>query len=560
MSDYAINYVETRNNNMTVEVNGFLLHSKYDPIKEAQRIAEKEYDPQGLCILFGYGLGYLAQEILNLSIYNDNLLIIDPLYEKIDHQLTIDLTVMSEKNDREWARLIHSKLLNYSKKIKVICAPNYEKICAEEYSNILKQVKNIQSTNQVLENTTRNFSEMWEKNYVYNLLELKNTRNFDSLTDSYSCPIIIASGGPSLIKQLPLVKEIRSKILLVAAGSTINTLLKYDIIPDYIVSIDGGEINYEHFKNISDLPTTLISSFSNHYKIQQQWKNDKYVFLDGGDAEFQSYVERTFGVTVPLLYGGASVANYAFSCAIKMTTGPIALIGQDLAYTDFKTHAEANENYKIVDEQYMKARGMYYTDGYYEDQVLTDDAFLLMKNDFERLYQEQSQGRTIFNCTEGGIKIDGIPQISFHSFCYDVIQEQQEILCATKVQKYHLNKALYEQKLKDEILFMEQSIKQIKIARIALTKNSAAPQFDKKVLKELDKADQLVVKVKEKTIINRILDPLILDIMTKFIAKPNEKPEEKYVRIFTQNEYMYRMLEENITTSKTYLEYIMGEL
>ena len=48
--------------------------------------------------------------------------------------------------------------------------------------------------------------------------------------------------------------------------------------------------------------------------------------------------------------------------------------------------------------------------------------------------------------------------------------------------------------------------------------------------------------------------------MTKFIAKPNEKPEEKYVRIFTQNEYMYRMLEENITTSKTYLEYIMGEL
>ncbi|PKC53047.1 hypothetical protein RhiirA1_480136, partial [Rhizophagus irregularis] len=41
----------------TLKINDYYIHSKYDPIREAQQIAERQYTPHHAHIIFGYGCG-----------------------------------------------------------------------------------------------------------------------------------------------------------------------------------------------------------------------------------------------------------------------------------------------------------------------------------------------------------------------------------------------------------------------------------------------------------------------------------------------------------------------
>lgn len=87
-----------------------------------------------------------------------------------------------------------------------------------------------------------------------------------------------------------------------------------------------------------------------------------------------------------------------------ITTGPIALIGQDLAYTENLTHANNNKNQKSVDDSYFKKRNAFQVEGYFDDLVMTDYVFYSMKNSFEQIHKKIKHSASIFNCTEGGLK------------------------------------------------------------------------------------------------------------------------------------------------------------
>lgn len=110
-----------------------------------------------------------------------------------------------------------------------------------------------------------------------------------------------------------------------------------------------------------------------------------------------------------------------------MTTGPITLIGQDLAFTYNQTHAESNKNFKILTEREIKSKGFIKAEGYNGDEVLTDYSFMAMKQSFEFLIKNDFNDRLIFNSTEGGIKLEGFVQIPFGDFCEKYTDEKIKI-------------------------------------------------------------------------------------------------------------------------------------
>src|SRR5690606_1954035 len=63
-------------------------------------------------------------------------------------------------------------------------------------------------------------------------------------------PGIIVSAGPSLEQNVHLLSSAKGRALIIAAGSTINPLLKRAIEPDILVSFDSGQGNYRHFENL----------------------------------------------------------------------------------------------------------------------------------------------------------------------------------------------------------------------------------------------------------------------------------------------------------------------
>ena len=137
------------------------------------------------------------------------------------------------------------------------------------------------------------FSKIWQKNLLYNLYESWKSLPFQVFKNRFTCPVIIAASGPSLTKQLDYLRMVKEKqsALIIAAGSTINPLLKAGIKPHLIVSIDGGEANWMHFKNINYDDIPLFYSLAVHKDIPKNHKGFKVVF-NSGDKDLSAWAIR----------------------------------------------------------------------------------------------------------------------------------------------------------------------------------------------------------------------------------------------------------------------------
>ncbi|GAB0168879.1 DUF115 domain-containing protein [Lysinibacillus sp. CTST325] len=536
-----IKSITAKDGNETFEVNGYLLHSKYNPNREAESLIKKEINKNYVNVILGFGGGYLANALVEDEISNDKILFIEPIttFERFN---TKQYDIVFGDNLDTIQEAIEGKLRFFSRKINVICAPNYDKIFPSLYVNVLKKVKDLQNLNIVYNNTVRDLSVTWQENSIRNMLPTYTNGSLNVLEKYYNCPVIVASGGPSLTKQLNLLKNIRKNVILIAAGSTVNTLITHNIEPDYIITIDGSEINYDsHFKDLKVKSAELMYASTSHYKIQQNFKNRQYAFLDTRENKYKEHVNNTLGIDLPNILGGGSVANFALSIARYLSTGPIALIGQDLAYTEGKTHAEGNKNLKAADTTFLTFQGAFEIEGYYGDKVMTDYSLFSMKESFEEILKQIEDPNTIFNCTEGGLKIMNIQQKSFEHFCHQFVNRNSEV----KLYNVNENKkdlAKYVSSAREEIRIYKNIILELKLAQQALEKNTLTTEFAPSVLKTLDDVDIKVAKLMKKVVMERINDPITLDVMTNYEAQGEETPEQKYQRVYEQNKELYDRL------------------
>lgn len=545
---HEIKYIDTRTGNKTIEFDSYLLHSKYDPIKEAQRIAEKEYTENFVHIVFGYGCGYLVDELKKM-VEDEVIIVIDPF--KVELNISDD-TIYGENQIDDFQDKLSSSLENLSREVKVICSLNYDKIAPEFYKEVLQSVKDVQRSNQVDENTIRFGSESWQENYIKNLPLLTKDYPFTHIEKLKDTPVVIASGGPSLIKQLPLLQSIRNNIILIAAGSTINSLLEHNLEPDFVVTIDGSKANYHHFEDISIKNAKLIYGLSSNYNIQYEWKNERYAFLTTDDVKVQKIIEDKYGVELPLIAGGGSVANFTLTVARKLSLGPIALIGQDLAYTNLQTHASGNKFAMKIDDAFLKNRDAFETEGYYGDQVMTDYSLHSMKLAFEELIKVLPHSSTIYNCTEGGVKIKGFEQIKFNEFCEAYAVRPVVVMKQSKVTEKSWN--TIRQGLEEEIRAYKTINQRLTDIILKIKQDRLKKFFSTQTIKLLDNMDKILREKLDYLMFDRIADPLIADVLRNYKGRKNEKEEEKFDRVYNQNLELYCRLQEAVLKTKTYTE------
>lgn len=557
--DFEIEKMITKSNDLTVKVNGFFLHSKYDPKKEAYQLVEKNYKANSLHILFGYGLGYIAEAFIEKLGSNEDILIIDPLFDLLNDGIEPKGIVLKKLEDDIFKKIIGTKIEKFNRRVHVILSPNYDKIANDYYREMLGIVAKQAKLNRINENTIRFFAEDWQKNYLFNLYNGVSDRSLLELKGKFDLPIVIASGGPSLTKQLPLLNEVKDQFLIIAAGSTINTLLSSNIIPDFVVSVDGSIANYNHFKDIHSKQITYIYSFTSHFGIRESFKKTAFIFNTFGKEKMKNHFEKITNIELPDIAGGGSVANFALTVATYITSGPIAIIGQDLAFTNNKTHAENNKHYKVIDEEYKKARGMFLTEGYYEEAVLTDYVFLSMKESFESLLLSIGKGKEIYNCTEGGIHLKGFLKLSFKKFCQNNIKDE---IVEKNIPNFQdkQNRTILLETMKKE-LETYSKIKDFLSDNLKLLKaNNSNYSFLASVLKRLNKNDEKLKKLIEEVSMNSILDPITINIQNNFLPSPKETAKDAFQRVFNQNKELYSSLIKALDLTVGYTEELISKI
>ncbi|MFF5996813.1 DUF2920 family protein [Lysinibacillus sp. KU-BSD001] len=538
----TIEYIETKKGLPTIVLGGYLLHSKYDPIKEAEKIAEKEIEEGYLHVLFGYGYGYVAQA-LKAKLKDAPLLVYEPAMSGIEKIMTVDgVTVISEKKlFQEQVRAYHDE---YDTNMKLICSPNYDKLFPMEQRNINLIVKESYLADQMRRNTISFFSDIWQRNVRHNLQYLNGAESLNDLHKRYTQPVIVASGGPSLTKQLPLLKKIADQVVIIAAGSTTKSLLAAGIEPDYVLTIDGAPINYDlHFKDLEIGKTKLITALSSHYKITEMYQNNLYFYGMEIEDTILDYCEEKLGIKIPIMLNGGSCAHTALHVATFISSGPVALIGQDLAFTNNQTHAANNAGYVKIDENWLIRNHAYEVEGYNGDKVYTDLTFNSMRQQFEEIYVVLKDNHVIYNCTEGGSKIEGMPQKTFQDFCQEYAEFfQTKELQDANYEKQTVSLAQLQKFFEEELDVYRQLEHQLQRALTILRDKKSTIQFTKPVLRKLDKIDEKLIELYDQVLLDSVIYLIITETRKDYKQKKNETLEQTYERVYNQSKALYEKL------------------
>lgn len=279
----------------------------------------------------------------------------------------------------------------------------------------------------VADATTISRSRKVMVNLIENLPRLKNT----VWAGNYRVPgsdVIVIAAGPSLDKNIHLLKEPHSSRVLVSVNTSAPACHKAGLqLHDVVVmeSIDVSNQLPEAVPRILD----LSSNPSNWHKSDElnAW------FLPSGPVGSGIMHALQAGRSVP---NAGNVSTAAVSIAHMWEPKRVCVIGQDLAYSDGKVYASGaqwgNLRYEEVDgklqveghperdELHLKhgvmpvprKRKMYDVPGWNGGTVKTTHELA------EQLewYSKQTFPRPMYNCTEGGASIPGMQHVPLASF------------------------------------------------------------------------------------------------------------------------------------------------
>ncbi len=307
---------------------------------------------------------------------------------------------------RERIPFLTGKLLSFSKLSysRYMVLPNYEVLFPEQSVEFLKLCKKSAVDGIILRNTNKQFSTVLVKNLFANASHLCDGYKTTQLVDAVPADAlgIVVAAGPSLNKNIRELKKAQGKSFMVAVDTAVKPLLREGIRPDMIMLIDGKKpLKLFEADGIHDIP--LVSNLDAASEVLNYHKGKKFFFSQGYQfAEMIFRKSKEPSGTVP---SGGSVATSAFALMIKLGLRRIILVGQDLAYTNNRSHADGTFQ-ETMNE--INTSGMMTVEGNFEEKIPTRADFKQYLDWYEDTIKQMKKKDPEFhvmNATEGGAKI-----------------------------------------------------------------------------------------------------------------------------------------------------------
>lgn len=259
--------------------------------------------------------------------------------------------------------------------------------------------------------------------------------------------VIVVCAGPSLNKQLELLKAYQDDYVIFSLDATYKTLLKNEIYPDFVFTMDVHEkwiCFYEDLPKINKkIPIFVFNaSINSDLRIKFDKKQEKIFIIENLDYQ-QKFNLNEFGY----LDVGVNVAHFAYSFAIALGFVNVIIIGQDLAFNEKgNSHADVG-NFTFRDEEkaqhQIKKKSVlaYGKLGFVQTNIGWDE----FRKRLEVLFLSHPNVN-FYNATEGGAFIDYTKEISFKEILEKLKDKKQDFILPNALsvnrQKKYLNKVL----------------------------------------------------------------------------------------------------------------------
>ncbi|EJQ5711295.1 motility associated factor glycosyltransferase family protein, partial [Campylobacter coli] len=378
--------------------------------------------------------------------------------------------------------------------------------------------------------------------FVYNLPQMITHPSYKELLSKrkgVSDTAIIVSTGPSLTKQLPLLKKYANKATIFCADSSYPILAKHGIKPDYVLSLERIPLTSEFFNNdFGEFDKDILfvlKSYVHPHTTKYLQKNNRNFMLVSTYASFIQYLKLDYFGYFNM---GKSVANMSYLLTEYLNYKNIILIGQDLAYAENgNSHPDDYQNSANYESQmYEHILTIAYGGN---GKVETHSIWLLFKNWFENemIPNTRKMGITTYNCTEGGARIEGTIEKPFLWACENLLDkdlnkpfEKLEPLSLNKQNEFLL-KAYYKvyQSIKhcrDFSKILSNDFEKIQSVYLSLNEKE---EYLNLAIEKIDEFKNKLEDIKQMQDLYEILSPLLtqfeLNLARIYVLNPKTKED-----------------------------------
>ncbi|ENT1979263.1 6-hydroxymethylpterin diphosphokinase MptE-like protein [Campylobacter coli] len=225
---------------------------------------------------------------------------------------------------------------------------------------------------------------------------------------------IVVSAGPSLAKQLSLLKAYQDKAVIFCADGALSMLEKEGIVPDYVTNLDFTDLAMKFFQNKENLKQSIIAlECATHPNVVHSLKAENCMIVLRNKALYQRFNLNDFGY----IDTGTHVSHFSYTLALALGFKNIIMIGQDLAFDEKgNSHSQGFALGERIDHT-LNLPTLQVTAYAGKGEVLTHIAWNDYRIKLEYLFACNDQKAKFYNATEGGARINFTEELSFKECC-----------------------------------------------------------------------------------------------------------------------------------------------
>jgi hypothetical protein len=322
------------------------LHSRYGPQAEAARYIEalNPADDIDCFILIEPGRGYLipalqkyrpAAKIVVLHV-DSGFRETEALYPGVPMWFSDSGTTVQEFLEDNISEKFSTRIIEWRPSLNV-----YGESCLELVRESTAFIKRADASRK----TVAAFGRRWVRNFFRNLSLLRNVVKYRPL----NIPVVITGSGPSLESALPKIVAAREGVFILAASSSLPALAAYGIVPDMVISTDGGGWALLHLRacfrmggmSSSKMSTPIMAppllALTLSAALPSQCSAMPMLLMNDGTV-WQSMALHSVGIPSAIVPQRGTVTASALELAAILGASSIFLAGIDLSIRDINSH------------------------------------------------------------------------------------------------------------------------------------------------------------------------------------------------------------------------------
>lgn len=383
-------------------------------------------------IIYGLGLGYQylalkdwleADPKHTLLILEDDIMVIKRFMETniaaavlSDPQVVIHYFDLSECQSNEGLpeSLKHLLRGTIHQEALMIASPHYSKSEPGKCEELRNRIYNyaMKTVEQLRLLASEEISIF--RNFYTNILRLPESYLGTCLKDTFKkIPAIICGAGPSLVQHIDQLRTLESRALIIGSGTGMNVLNGHNMFPHLGIGLDPTSSQGTRIRTNQAFECPYAYQIGFHAESLDLLHGPKIFFHGLSDYPIRRWFIEKLGIELlEELEEGVSSTNLAMGVAHYLGCDPIILLGCDLAYRDdlrypSGVHAHASDTSLEREKIEYKSQALCTGENSLGEPLVTKATWIVERDIIAKFAQNHPEVE-VLNCTEGGLRIDGV--------------------------------------------------------------------------------------------------------------------------------------------------------